>query len=141
MWCWRSARIRGRVSETSSHVSFDGALKMMHSDSHAFFAMFLSTYSHSLKLELGEDLGVIQEIDDSKEEEIKDIIQKARLYLQNTVYQDPIYASVKDNCKNQDPNCAFWAVSGNFLLMPCECFVAATAVLSSLAIRVLLLFC
>lgn len=105
--------------------------------------MFLSTHSHSLNLELGEDLGVIQEIDDSKEQEIKDIIQQARLYLQNTVYQDPIYASVKDNCKNQDPNCAFWAVSGNFLLMFCE---NASLLLQQFRphhsnIRVLLLFC
>ncbi len=65
-----------------------------------------------MNLELGEDLGVIQDIDIEKEQEILDLIKEARLYMQNTVYKDPNYASVKDNCRNQDESCAFWAAAG-----------------------------
>jgi len=65
-----------------------------------------STYAEKQQL-LGEDLGVPQAVYEGYADRINRRIEDARAYV-----RDDVGAAEKELCKNQDKDCAFWAVTG-----------------------------
>jgi prolyl 4-hydroxylase len=54
--------------------------------------------------------GVAQDVED--DDETRRIIAETEEYMKNVVFVDPKYESVKDQCKNRNSQCVFWASSG-----------------------------
>jgi len=61
---------------------------------------------------LGSDFGEPQVLDVTNEEGIRKIIEEARVYMAETVRKDEKYIKVRDICKNENAQCAFWASVG-----------------------------
>lgn len=61
---------------------------------------------------VGSEMGVAQVIDASRQDQIFDKIAEARYYMNNVVNVEERFDGTRDICKNQNENCAFWAVLG-----------------------------
>ena len=61
---------------------------------------------------VGSEMGVPQIIDVSNQQEIADKIMEARWYMYNVVELDEKYDGIREGCKNQHEQCAFWGVIG-----------------------------
>ena len=77
---------------------------------------------------LGADLGEVQEVMAEHEEkgvEIFGKIEEARQYMQEIVFRNEEYESVRHQCRNNHELCAFWATLGecdnNPLFMQTQC--------------------
>lgn len=60
----------------------------------------------------GADLGEPQVLGDENAGDIIAVIEAARVYIQDTVAVDPKLVKIKDLCRNQHTQCAFWASVG-----------------------------
>jgi hypothetical protein len=61
---------------------------------------------------VGSEMGVAQTVDVTMQKEIMDKITEARWYMYNVVELEEKYDGIRDGCKNQHEQCAFWAVIG-----------------------------
>lgn len=63
-------------------------------------------------------MGVPQETGGDLQEETLKIVNSSIEYFHNVVKKDPKYAKVRDECKNRDERCSFWAASGECTANP-----------------------
>lgn len=61
---------------------------------------------------LGSDMGEPQVVDLYNQDNVLSTIHEARVYMQEIVLVDDKYAKVRDICKNENTQCAFWASIG-----------------------------
>lgn len=60
----------------------------------------------------GSDLGAPQIFKDAKDDDMKQILEEARYYVQNEVMVDDLYQAARDKCRNKDAHCTRWAAQG-----------------------------
>lgn len=71
--------------------------------------------------------GVSQEVTPGHKDEakLKEIVANMSNYMEETVFKDPGHSKVKNDCKNRNKSCAFWALIGecdanpNFMTLQC----------------------
>eukprot|EP00547_Thalassionema_nitzschioides_P006061 CAMPEP_0194207460 /NCGR_PEP_ID=MMETSP0156-20130528/6190_1 /TAXON_ID=33649 /ORGANISM="Thalassionema nitzschioides, Strain L26-B" /LENGTH=456 /DNA_ID=CAMNT_0038934231 /DNA_START=10 /DNA_END=1380 /DNA_ORIENTATION=- len=56
--------------------------------------------------------GVAQNPDGDRKEEILKVIENVTKYMEEIVFVDPAYSKIKNDCKNRNKLCAFWALIG-----------------------------
>jgi hypothetical protein len=77
-------------------------------------ASFIDMSSPAPKVigELGEDMGVPQNIDPRQAQATLDRLEEARQYMQNEVMVEAKYEPVRPLCQNKHESCTFWSMIG-----------------------------
>ena len=74
---------------------------------------------------LGAEYGEPQTAEGHREEETRALIAKTDEYMTTKVFVEEEYRSVRDDCRNRDPLCSFWAVEGECQANPAYMIVGS----------------
>ena len=56
--------------------------------------------------------GITQSIAPEAKEQVQDVIRNFTFYMENVIFKDPKFTTVRKTCKNRHADCAFWTHLG-----------------------------